>query len=673
MSGSAGAAPYDGTVTRGGTDGRRRAVATLLAVLAGALGLAGFTATPAAAAEVQLSFTMTSLEVSGHGPRDRVVLEGTVANTGSVPAYGVQVILWRSRDPIESLATLRQASTNTILGSRLPISADHYEVVSSSTEPFAPGQTRAVTLRATMADLGFDTRGAAYALGADVLAVSTPTVVGDYPVAGRLRTFLPVPGKGTVPITSVVLLSATPTKIVTDLFRDDSLAGELTGRLGTLLDAAALPGMSWLVDPALVDEVRDMADGYRVASRDGTTPGTGQAAAAAWLDEFGALDRAVGARTLFANPDVTGALAAGDRLVVSRAGRAAATVTGLGDLPLVVVPAGATLTATTWEALAGSGADLVLATNAAVAAALQAGADNAPLVLAASAAVPGAVETPENLRHQFALATTVVAGSRGEVRLLDSAADVEQDAAATADWVVRRDLAALLAAGPGTSRVGLVGAKPARLGTSVFERLHRLEGDFTAYAELAPDSVLVGQSDAAVARGAAAAWIGNANGLDAHLTALSGLVGMQEVGRSLVLDASPRFVMSSRTNQFPVTVSNGLTEDVRVRVVVTTTNPQRLTVPPSELVTVPAGQSVTVNIRPEATSNGVVTAQAHVATASGRRIGPDTEITVEVTDLGMVAWIIVGVAGLVLVGASAWRIRQVRRRTGPTPPREVIE
>ena len=121
--------------------------------------------------------------------------------------------------------------------------------------------------------------------------------------------------------------------------------------------------------------------------------------------------------------------------------------------------------------------------------------------------------------------------------------------------------------------------------------------------------------------------------------------------------------MSSRTNQFPVTVTNNLTEQIRVQVVVHTDNPQRLTVPPSDLVTVEPGQSVTVNIRPEATSNGLVIARAYVATADGHRVSPDTSITVEVTDLGVVAWIIVGVSGLVLVGATAWRIRQVRRRT----------
>jgi len=105
---------------------------------------------------------------------------------------------------------------------------------------------------------------------------------------------------------------------------------------------------------------------------------------------------------------------------------------------------------------------------------------------------------------------------------------------------------------------------------------------------------------------------------------------------------------------------------VQVRVVVGTDNPQRLTVPPSELITVQPGQSETVNIRPEATTNGVVTADAYLTDATGRRVGDAVSLTIEMTELGMVAWIIVGISGVVLVVATWWRIRQVRRRESPS-------
>lgn len=642
----------------GGSWDTHRALALLLAWVAAVGALFAWSPSTARADDPQVGFTMTSLTVSGYKPKDTVTLTGTVTNTGSTDAYGVQVILWRSRDPIESLATLRLADSNNILGQRLPITADHYRVVTTSSEAFVPGQTSQVTLKATMAELGFDTRGAAFAFGADVIARNSPT--GDDRTVGQLRTFVPIPAKAKVPLTPIVLLSAPPTKLVDNLFRNDSLAEELSGRLSTLLDAAAAPGMSWLIDPALLDEVRDMADGYQVQTAGGTQPGTGEEVAEQWLERFDGLDRDAGARTLFAEPDVNGARLAGDDLVVSRAEHAAAGVRGLDDLPVVAVPAGAVLTEATDSFLAGSGIDAVLARNAFRAGALQTGSGS--LVLAASAAVPGDPETPQNLRTQLALATSVIAGSRGEARLLTSASDLEQNRAATTDWMVHRQLRDLLESDAATRRATYTAVKPARLTPVQFDALGRLESDFTAYAELAPESELPDQSDAAVTRGASSAWVDDSRGFDAQLAGLNRIVGVEAIGKSVRLDASARFVMSSRANEFPVTVTNDLTEEILVKVVVTSNNPQRLTVPPSELITVEPHQSVTVNIRPQATSNGVVTAQAYAATESGRRVTPDTPITIEVTDLGVVAWIIVGVSGFVLVGATAWRIRQVRRR-----------
>lgn len=652
--------PYDGTVI-GTTNGRRRGFALLLSWGA-AVGLLNLVnPVPAHAATLQVSFTVTSLAVSGAKAKDQVTVQGTLTNTGDTPAYGVQVLLWSSRDAIRDLATLRQAGTNTAgWGARLAIDSDHYAVITTSAVAFAPGASRQIELRATLADLGFTSTGAVYAFGADVMA--SADAGGNYATVGQLRTFVPLPGKTPVPITSVVLLSATPTKLVDNLFRDDSLTKELSERLENLLTAADRPGMGWLIDPALLDEVRDMSDGYQVRDGAGTRPGTGQDVATAWLARFEKLDRHAGGRTLFANPDVNAGRIAKDEELVHRAGAAAETVTGVEDLPLVVVPAGNILPVATYDYLSDSGAEAIIAANATGAGALQTGAAE-PRVLAITSEMPGAAQTPAIERHQLAFAAAVIAGARGQVRLLDGLEDLAQDEATTTNWMVRRDLGSLLASTPGVADVALGTDKPPRLGAGQLEAIKRLTGEFAAYGDLVPESALIDQADAAITRTTSTAWIGNSAGFGAQLDGLAALVGGPEVGRSVTLDASHRFLMSSRTNQFPVTVTNNLAEQIRVQVVVRTDNPQRLTVPPSDLVTVAPGQSVTVNIRPEATSNGLVIARAHVATADGHRVSPDTSITVEITDLGVVAWIIVGVSGLVLVGATAWRIRQVRRRT----------
>ena len=86
-------------------------------------------------------------------------------------------------------ATLRQAGTNTVgWGARLAIDADHYAVITTSAVPFAPGASRQIELRATLADLGFTTTGAVYAFGADVIA--SADAGGNYSTVGQLRTFV---------------------------------------------------------------------------------------------------------------------------------------------------------------------------------------------------------------------------------------------------------------------------------------------------------------------------------------------------------------------------------------------------------------------------------------------------------------------------------------------------
>lgn len=652
--------PYDGTVI-GTTRGRRRVFALLLAWGAAVVTLGTLNPVPAQAAGLQLTFTTTSLSVAGAAPDDQVTLQGTVTNTGDAPAYGVQVLLWSSRDAIRDLATLRQAGTNAAgWGARLSISSDHYAVVSTSLVAFPPGASRPVELRATLRELGIDTLGAAYAFGADVIAAADPT--NSYVVAGQLRTFIPIPGKRPVPVTSIVLLSATPTKLVDNLFRNDDLTAELGGRLENLLGAAGRTGMGWLIDPALLDEVRDMSDGYQVQASSRTAPGAGQQVAAAWLARFERLNHDYGGRTLFANPDVNAGRIIRDQEMVPRATSASDAVRGVDDLPIVVVPAGGILPNATYDYLAYSGAEAIIARNTTAAAALQS-ASAEPRVLGVSAEVPGAVETPVIERRQLALAAAAIAGNKGQVRLLTTLSDLAEDEATTTWWMQRRSLGELLASKPGVAHATLASQKPARLSQNQFGRIERLTNEFEAYGDLVPQSDLLRQSVAAITRVLSTAWIGNPIGFDAQLDGLSRLVGGPALGNSVVLDASARFLMSSRTNQFPVTVTNHLAERIRVKVVVRTDNPQRLTVSPSEVVTVEPGQSVTVNIRPEATANGLVIARAHVATADGHRVTPDTTITVEVTDLGVVAWIIVAVSGLVLVGATAWRIRQVRRRT----------
>lgn len=653
-------------MTGGTRRSTRRALAFVLAWGASVLALTAAAPTQAHAATLAVNLEVSNLAIAGTKPTDELTLTGIVTNTGDVAAYGVHVVLWRSQDPIDDLPTLNQAVANSAAGwgSLLWSKPEHIAYVTGSTVALEPGATSAIQLHGTLADFGFDTRGAAYAVGAQVLA--TADMSSDYQVAGQFRTVVALPADDPVPLTSIVLLSAAPTKIVENVFRDESLIAELSGRLDALLTAAAQPGMSWLIDPALLDEVRDLADGYRVGVGAKAVEGTGAPVAAAWLARYAGLNPQAGGRTLYANPDVNGARVAGNANVIPRADEAADEVDGIDALPLVVVPGGRTLNKSTYAFLADSGANAVLASNSAQAGALQKGSGE-PLVLAASALPSTSADAAKSalqLQHE-ALAAAVIAGPDGVVRLLSSADEVTQDAATITGWMQRRLLGDLLTSAPSRS-MEFTSTKPARLSKAQFGAVEKLAEDFDTYTELVPETTLTEGSEAALSRAVAAAFIGQTDAFEDHLDGLRDLVSRPAISRSVELDASPRFLMSSRSNEFPVTVTNNLTEPIRVKVVVTTDNPQRLSVPASEPFTVAPGQSVTANIRPQATANGPVMANAYVATESGGRITPDTAIIIEVTDLGVVAWIIVGVSAVVLVGATAWRIRQVRRRDAAT-------
>jgi hypothetical protein len=374
-------------VTRPSAPALRRALLTL-AALAALLSPLAAAAPAARAVDAPLvTVQLTSIEARGTKPKHRVIVKATITNTGTVPAYGVQAMLWRSQDPITNLPTLREVAAGSSAWGSAMMGADQYRLITLSTVPFAPGETRTVRLRATLGELGFDARGAAYTIGVQVIGTGDQS--SNYVVIGEDRTLLPLPTDDPVPVTSLVALTAPPSKLVDDLFADESLAAALTGRLDLLLEAAEA-GRGYLVDTCLLDEVADMADGYQVRSGDAVVPGTGVAIARDWLARLERLPASSGARTLFGSPDVLGAQQAGNTEALGWSEAATDEVEALDELPLVALPPAGTLTQEGYAALAAADVDAVVATNTVRAGAWQPGATGVGVVSAsATLAGPG--------------------------------------------------------------------------------------------------------------------------------------------------------------------------------------------------------------------------------------------------------------------------------------------
>lgn len=615
-----------------------------------------------------LSVQLTSIELSGTKPTDHLTLQATVTNSGTVPVFGVHAMIWLSRDPIQDLPTLRTVSAATVMGSRLFTEPGSYVTITKASVPLEPGASAPLELTASLKSLGFTTLGAAYAIGTEVRA--SDSAANSYTMVTQARSFVALPGKQVVPVTPIVVLSAPPTKVSDGVFRSNELVSQLSGRLDSLLDAAQ-DGLGYLIDPALLDEVSDMADGYQVRDRDTVTPGTGQAVAQAWLARFSKLPADQGARSLFSNPDVVGAVAAEDFDVLPRAVTATAEVADLEKLPLLVLPSGAQLTVPAYDAVAATDAAAVIVSNVTRAGARQPGPADLP-VLAATTLTAQAAESPF-VQQQFLEAETVIAGKAGQARLISEPSEVAVNAATTTSWTRPRSLAQLLSTKPNGRPATFVDTVSSHLTAKQFAAVSTLERGFASYGQLVPESTLTEQAAAALSRAVSSDWIGDDKGQAGFVRALGDLVSPAAVARDVTLDASARFVMSARRNEFPLTVTNNLSETIRVKVRVVPDNPQRLTVPDSAVVNVGPGQSETVNVRPEADSNGVVQARAYIATERGTRVTPDTHVTIEVTELGMIGWVIVVGSGIVVVATTALRVRQVRKRAAAEPATPTVD
>jgi hypothetical protein len=136
---------------------------------------------------------------------------------------------------------------------------------------------------------------------------------------------------------------------------------------------------------------------------------------------------------------------------------------------------------------------------------------------------------------------------------------------------------------------------------------------------------------------------------------------------------TPRVQTTGRAGAFPITVRNRLPASdsdpglnaIKLELRFSSVNSQRLTVAPIRIDSLEAGASRTENAQVRAETNGAVQVSAALFTTTGRPLGESEPILVNATQAGTIGWIIAVVAGIVLVGTTALRIRQVaKERSG---------
>ena len=446
--------------------GVRVRLASLVAVVGLLLG--GLLGTPPAQAAEPIalvSITLDSMKPAVPDRNGEITLTGTVKNITDQPLVRLKAIFWRNQAPITDREGFDQAlasASNDPLGTR---KIEVFQELFTPTDPaLDPGETADFTLTARVADLELAPTDGIYLMGVHVLRAGTLFAIG------RARVFVPLVTEEVpepLQLSTLVVLSSRPSLVRDGVLSDEHVAREIgpKGRLTRLLEAADRDGTSFAIDPALITELQTMQSGYEVLAGDGgTEPGTGQADATRWLEDFIALkSERDGYRLLYGSPDIAALVRDEQESVLKSAEAANRLVPITSALPLLVLPTGGLANGDTVAAAADlEPAAIVLSDSSARGGApLLTGPEDTPIISFGSTAAEGgpgpdprdtAVQVQQrSLAEAWIEASTATSdgAARGRVRVITTAAQARAQAAEiTVPWMKRSTLADLLKTRP---------------------------------------------------------------------------------------------------------------------------------------------------------------------------------------------------------------------------------
>ncbi len=672
--------------------------AVLTALVLAMLTVVTGVATPAHA-EDRVRIDLTSITPKVTRATDVVTVSGTVTNTSSTTLTGVQAYLWR-----DQVIRTTRTELDTADG---PVGARYlgkYAILGTDTTgTLAPGQQSGFTVTAPLSELGIPARDGVTMIGVQVRG----SYGSSNATLGRARAWLTQDfGTETAAphVASVVVLASAPSRVSAGKFSDDHLAEEIApgGRLDVLVRSAAGTGRTHLVDPALVVALDEMAKGYTLT--DGTA-GTGQADAKNWLTAFDALGTP-GYRLPYATLDVDLMAGIGQAAMVRSALDPSTLPADVASLPVAVLPAGGLLTGRTLAALApasdgASASPSPSASTSATATATAVPTSTAPPIVLAAQPTDGADvahgATPPAHWTTGEGAVVVTYDTRGLTPGPDAAGtDAQRRAALTAigyldaaqnrpaqvrlitdvdtahaddlDPTGRTTLSALVDGTGAAITDAVLHAAPAD--DDQTRDVRRLASATSGLAGMFTDAAVAADTTwRAVASVASTQWAptSTATGTDADADAYATYRDLQQDrihritdGDAVAISARPVLLTARQDTQFPVTITNNLDVAVSVRVEFESENAERLHVPPVDVRTIGAGEAIGVVAVPRVAANGSYTVVAQLTTPDGTAIGVPVDIDVQATQAGRVGWILMIVSGLVVIGTTVFRIKQVR-------------
>ncbi|WP_202880567.1 hypothetical protein [Kribbella amoyensis] len=707
--------------------------ASLLIAASGVVSAAGVAQAEragAAAEDPVVDVTIDSFTPAAPKPGDQVVLTGRITNTSTATFDNSQAAACIDDKRLSTRAQLAAIATeadepiakrNDCVGLNNSDSTSFQEFA----QPLAPKASVPFRLVIPWKDWGITGRSGVYTVGVRFRGNTSPS---DRVSAGLSRTLMPVvparPMPRKVNTALVVPLRHRPTLLGGDRFANESLADSMApnGQLGRLLALGQKQRVTWLVDPAMLEEARTMREGYRITGPDNQTkPGTKSPTVAAWLRAFDA-NRASNPVVLlpYGDPEVASLLDSGEPLrdLVGQA-RSATEQFNLGDahgfrsgLWLENGAATSKNLAAASTGYAGAKADDInLVTSSAWSAGARPDLAKSPVYdvltpegpvksvrtviadssLTAGGPDPGTATSPIQVQQRFAAETALLASTgTGDVTVVAvPPRGWDDDGRSTTS--LARDLA-LPWIRPVTidQAAAAPGAKPALakapdtprstpgLTNNQLDQIKQLGNAVTTYVSLLADPEQADENlRRSLLRSASSGWRGfpdeSQRFATVELTSVNGQVGRVHLVTNPAGERGGhreiKVNLSGSKGTFPLTVANELNESVRVGIVVTSANRSDLRIDPLQTKLIPAGQKATYQINASAEQNGLIRANAQVISAQQLPVGRSQELVIQAAQYGSVGWILVGSAVALLFGTSLVRIyRRIRsERRNPTP------
>lgn len=690
--------------------------AALLALLATTLLVPAAVVVPGTANARTASVTRAGLQVvleaiGPDAPRDpdtEIKLSGSLVNSGTEPLTGLRIRMHFSSQPFARRADMEAYQAGQTLPSR-------WCCESFLQAPIAASGKLPWEFSFTPLERGFSGFGV-YPIMIEVLDAYQQQVA----TLRTTVTYMPRETRVTRTRLAMVLpIVDQPRRSGDSTFADEGLPAAMAPgkRLGDLLkiaqDTSSAKGLTWVVDPALLDDARAMGRPHTVRVKDRpqerpAVPETDQ-----WLSDFreAVADHPVVA-TPYGDPDVA-ALAHNGVDDATGTGIAAAAIVARETLGRDVItnvnwPVGGLIDYDGLDLLATGGVDTVLlnvpnlppvtppVTTPDASATLES--VNGPLTalvadevlsetVGADISAPGAAlmnrqrfiaETAMISSEPVTTARTVIAvphrrwdpDPKYVTDLVETAAGLPWLAPVTLDAVKRGK-------GVPVPRAGLTYTDQDRkleLAKQYLTGVKRVgaRADLTAAITTAQDLDVF---DLALMRLTSSAWRGRTGAAAPYVQqvaeAIDGRIAMVNITGS---EQSRLRTLAGSNGDVPISVRNELSGEasrIAVRLKVTSDQPDLLKIESYEdKLEILGGQNQTIRIPMTSASSGQTTVTVQLTTDDGRKYGKPVELTVRTTGYTGIALVIVGAALVVMLAAVILRVLRRRggRRPTATPP-----